>query len=142
MKIKELIKNFEALKNQKGNIKVDATINKISSKDAILIKLKIGIDLTNYVRKIDFYGISHVLKNHGNFYKETKRGQIPVKLRDFELVEKIATPENIITKSKNKIGRDVIIYHGVIGNLFIYIEEIRTGRKELVLNSMYIKKAP
>jgi hypothetical protein len=42
---------------------------------------------------------------------------------------------------KNKIGKRVIKYVKRINGTIIYLEEVRTNRKELCLNTMYIKKA-
>jgi hypothetical protein len=130
MTIKELVNKYQTIKST--NVNKSAIINIITEKEAEKIKLKIGINLNGYVRKVDVFGINHVLKRHGNSKTEMDRGQIHVTINDFELASRITKAENIITKAKNKKGLDVIIYHAVIDNLFIYVEEIRTAKKELV----------
>ena len=71
---------------------------------------------------------------------EAKRGQIAITEEDFELVPIIVKSQNIIHVSKNKIGNDLILYEAIIKDTFYYVEEVRKGRKELCMTTMYKRK--
>lgn len=101
-----------------------------------------GIDLNEYVFTIDVYAIRHILKSHGNATKEEARGQRAVTAEDFSLIHQIVTePDVVFYDGKNRIGRDVIQFQKRIGDRYIILKEVRTGRKQLALNSMRIIKA-
>ena len=107
-----------------------------------VLKAKTDIDLTGYTRVIDKSGINHTIKNHGNEKKEQSRGQIAITNEDFELIPEIIKSENVIYSGKNDLGKDCLLYEAHIGSLIFYIEEIRTGRKQLCLQTMYKRKKP
>ena len=73
--------------------------------------------------------------------KEESRGQEAVVPEDFELINQVVTtPDIVFYGGKNRIGRDVIQFQKQIGDQYIIVQEIRTGRKQLALNSMRIIK--
>jgi phage-Barnase-EndoU-ColicinE5/D-RelE like nuclease3 len=115
-------------------------INIIDEFEANILEQKTGFKLIGYKRIIDKFGINHTLKQHGEVEAENLRGQIAVTKKDFELVPIIAISENIIDVSKNKFGNDIILYEAIIKNTFYYIEEVRKGRKELCMTTMYKRK--
>ena len=49
----------------------------------------------------------------------------------------IVKSQNIIHVSKNKLGNDIILYEAIIKDTFYYVEEVRKGRKELCMATMY-----
>jgi len=105
-----------------------------------LIENKTGFDLFGYTRTIDTSAVKHILKKHGNSEKELLRGQIAVLDSDFDLINAIAFPENIISFEKNKIGNICLLYKTKIVETYFYAEEIRTGKKYLALNTLYKRK--
>lgn len=97
------------------------------------------IDLTGYKFTIDIYAIRHIMKSHGNAVKEEARGQKSVTVEDFGLIYQIVTKSDVVFyDGQNKIGRDVIQFQKLIGDQYIILKEIRTGRKQLALNSMRV----
>lgn len=114
-------------------------INTLTKTEVLKIKQLTGFDLTGYKRVIDNYSIQHTLKKHGG-NKQRIQGQIPVKIADLGLIPYIVKTSNIIFSGKNKKGLDCILYQLEFNNKFFYVEEIRTGRKEICLNTFYIKK--
>ncbi len=84
--------------------------------------------------------INHSIKQHGNRKKEKLRGQIAITPEDFELVPQIVKSKNVIFAGKNRLGHDCLLYQARINNTYYYIEEIRTGRKHLALNTFYKRK--
>jgi hypothetical protein len=84
------------------------------------------------------------LLNEAQHYgeKEQKRGQEAVTIDHFSLIHAIVTePDVVFYDGKNRIGRDVLQFQKRIGELYIILKEVRTGRKQLALNSMRIIKA-
>jgi len=143
MRKKTAIKAFvkECLK-AKSNQKMDLEINQISDAEAEEIKRLLGIDLKGYVRVLDNYAVLQTFKKHGNADAEKLRGQLHITEDDFELISIIAVPENIVMSSKNRLGKDTILYQAAIYNVYVYVEEIREKRKQTVLNTMYKRKPP
>ncbi|MBA4139047.1 MAG: hypothetical protein H0X70_00830 [Segetibacter sp.] len=124
-----------------SNVKIEVIINTITVEEAALLKDRFGIQIEGYVRKIDNFSIIHTYKNHGNAAKEEKRGQVAITVADFALIIEIAKVENSVYIGKNKLGRDCILYRYKKENVYCYIE-IRTGKKEIVMNTMYKIKPP
>ena len=89
---------------------------------------------------VDKFAINHTIKKHGDAVQEKLRGQIAITNEDFELIPKINKSKNIIHLSKNKFGNDVLLYEAVIKDTFYYVEEVRTGKKELCMTTMYKRK--
>lgn len=135
--IKELV---EFAKNNKNPINLKLQIGVIDVVEAEILELKTGFKLIGFKRIIDKFSINHTLKNHGNVEIEKKRGQIAITEEDFELVPQIVHSQNIIHVSKNKIGNDILLYEAVINDTFYYVEEVRRGRKELCMTTMYKRK--
>ncbi|MEY4876382.1 MAG: hypothetical protein RL708_1531 [Bacteroidota bacterium] len=141
MKKKDLIKALVvfALTDKTTHNKV-VKLGVITAKQAELIKAKTGFNLEGYERIVDKSGINHTIKNHSNARIEAARGQIAVTEKDFELIPEIVQSNNIIFSGKNKTGKNCLLYEAKIGDTFYYVEEIRTGRKQLALQTMYKRK--
>ncbi|CAN5674822.1 hypothetical protein BH09BAC4_BH09BAC4_12500 [soil metagenome] len=100
-----------------------------------------GINLTGFEFTVDIYAIRHIIKSHGNVQKEDARGQKAITAEDFSLIYEVITePDVIFFDGKNRIGRDVIQFQKRIDDRYIILKEVRTGRKQLALNSMRIIK--
>lgn len=135
--IKQLI---EELKNDKSAF-LRYEIGELSEKEIQQIKEAIGFDLSGYTRTMYSYGVNHAIKKHGNPKTEESRGQVAITEEDFELIPQIvANPDSIEFGEKNDLGDDLIKYSKIIGNQLFYVEEIRNGRKEVVLQTLYKRK--
>ena len=139
-----MIEEIKALvafaRNSKSAVNSKLQINRIDEIEAQSLEIKTGFKLLGYKRVIDKFGINHTLKQHGNVETEKLRGQIAITSEDFELVPQIAVSDNIILVSKNKFGNDIILYEAIIQDTFYYVEEVRKGRKELCMTTMYKRK--
>lgn len=96
----------------------------------------------SWVHAIDEDRIAHTMNQHGNATTEANRGQIAITGKDFEKIPEILESYDRVYPSdhKNKQGRDVIIYEKRYDDgTIIYLEEVRTGRKSLALDTMYKK---
>jgi hypothetical protein len=137
MNIKDLVNFSVANKDKYQKI----TINELEKSEVENIKNHINIDLTGYKRVIDSHAINHVIKNHGNVKREILRGQIAVNEGDFEKIsEIIAEPNTIEYAGKNDIGRDLIKFTQSKDEKLIYVEEVRSGKKEVALQTLYKQK--
>jgi putative DNA methylase len=130
----------EFAKNSKNSTNSKLQINVVDEDEAKFLELKTGFKLLGYTRIIDKFSINHTLKNHGNSKTEALRGQIAITDEDFELIPKIVLSKNIIHTSKNNMGNDLILYEAIIENTFYYVEEVRKGKKELCMTTMYKRK--
>ncbi len=115
-------------------------IDKVTAKEAELIKLKTDLEVKGYQHIIDKSAINHTLKHHGKAEQEKLRGQIAVTQDDFLLIPEIFKTDNIIFTGKSRQGRDCILYQAEFDNVYYYIEEIRDGNKHLAMQSMYKRK--
>ena len=97
------------------------------------------INLTDFCFSLDAYSIKHILNNHQLVQKEHNRGQETVTEQDFELLPEILeNPDIVFYDGKNKLGKDCFQFQKTIGNKFVVIKEVRTGKKQLALNTMRI----
>lgn len=124
------------------NVKAELEIGAVSIAEAEVLNQKFNADVRGYVRKIDNFGVIHVLRNHGIEDKERRRGQVAITVNDFAIIPDVAQARNVVYMAKNKLGRDCLVYSLYEKGTYYYVEEIRTGRKELVLNTMYKLKPP
>ena len=116
-------------------------LGEINLEMATLLSEQSGISLNNYKFSIDVYAIKHIIKNHGYQEIEIPKGQIAITDKDFELiVDILENPDLVFYDGKNKLGKDVFQFQKMIGDKYIVIKEVRTGKKQLALNSMRIIK--
>ena len=104
---------------------------------------KAGFDLSGYVHNIDVSGVRHAFLHHGDKKKEEKRGQIAITDDDIKKIPQIVKEYDTVDfGGTNSIGRDIIKYSKKFddGTTF-YVEEIRTGRKRLTIQTMYKNKS-
>jgi len=103
-----------------------------------------GVDISeSYKHTIDIYAIIHSLKKHGNKITEEPRGQVAITKADFEKIPDILDSYDKISVSQNKRKQDVIIYQKAYDDgTTLYAEEVRVGREELAMGTLYkMKKA-
>ena len=127
--------------NSKNSVNKKVKINTISKIESQILKLKTDLDVEGFTRILDKSSINHTISKHGNDKIEKNRGQIAVVYDDFYLIPKIVKTENIIYSGKTKTGTDCILYQKVIGDVYYYVEEVRKGKKELCLKTLYKRKA-
>lgn len=136
----EITELVEFAINSKNTVNKKVSINIVDELEATILKAKTGFDLLGFKRIIDKSSINHAIKEHGNVKTEASRGQIAITKKDFELIPQIVKSENVIYSGKSKAGIDCILYEIVINNTYYYVEEIRKGKKELCLKSLYKRK--
>jgi hypothetical protein len=105
---------------------------------------KEGIDLTGYKHVIETSGARHSESRHGN----KSNDRTPLTIEDYLLIPYIIKYRDKVEISDKKTklhGLKTFVYRKTIGNLYVYVEEIRIGRKKsLAFQTLYkrqIKKA-
>ena len=142
MNIKSISELVKQTFTSKTNEQLKFSIGKINQKLASKVKEITGLNVEGYEHIIDNFAIKHTILKHGNSKNEEKRGQTAVTIDYFEKIsEVIKNPDNIYDGGINDIGRRVIVYEKNINGIIIYLEEILTKKKELAMQTMYIKKA-
>ena len=95
------------------------------------------IDLTGYKRVITVQDVNHVIKQHG----KDSRDKHPINYSDFLHIPLIISePDEIIKGSiSDRTKLQCILYKKKIGDMYFYVEEIRTRREKLALKTLYKK---
>ena len=138
---KEIFEFVKRSLEEKSNTIQKFTLSELSEQIIKEIEQLTGEDVSDYKRIIDNYAINHVLKKHGT-NKESLRGQVKVDDDDFENIPEITENyDKLSDGGKNKLNNKTVKFEKNLekGN-YIYIEEIRKGKKELNMQTMYIKK--
>ena len=115
---------------------VDAELKELAKKE--------GIDLTGYKHVIETSGARHSESRHG----KGSNDRSPLSFEDYLLIPYIIKYRDkvVLSNKKTKLhGLKTFVYRKTIGNLYVYVEEIRIGRKKsLAFQTLYkrrIKKA-
>ncbi len=135
--LKQVIQKAKENPNERQNL----SIGKVSSKLNQEAK-KHGFNLEGYTHHMDVSGVRHAYKQHGDEKREEMRGQLAITDRDFEKIPEIIYDyDEIDFTGKNKTGLETITYKkGFPDGTIAYVEEIRTGRKNLTINTIYKHK--
>ncbi|MHA7109255.1 hypothetical protein ACRTDU_03965 [Sunxiuqinia elliptica] len=115
----------KAIKSKSGN-KHYLNLNPLTKKQASSIsQLLGGIDVSEFQHSIDESGIRHALKHREISVSDILL--IPLVISDYDKVYAGNKPHTLVYE-KNFV------------DTVVYIEEVRQGRKKLVLKTMYKKK--
>ena len=133
--INQFVKN--AIKDRENKHKIIV----LGEVDSEIVKeaQKHGLDVHGYKHVIDTSSVRHILNEHG-VGKEKDKKQIPVTEKDFEKIpEIIETYDELEFGTTTNRGTNAVTYIKVYDKRVYYVEEIRTGRKQLAAFTMYIK---
>ena len=129
--------------NQKCDYKFAIIDNEVDE-ELIALAKKEGIDLTGYKHVIETSGVRHSESRHGKGSNDRN----PLTLEDYLLIPYIIKYRDKVELSDKKTklhGLNTFVYRKTIGNLYVYVEEIRIGRKKsLAFQTLYkrqIRKA-
>ena len=129
--------------NQKCDYKFAIIDNEVDE-ELMAMARKEGIDLSGYKHVIETSGVRHSESRHGN--KSNDRN--PLTIEDYLLIPYIIKYRDKVEFSNKKTklhGLKTIVYRKTVGNLYVYVEEIRIGRnKSLAFQTLYkrtIRKA-
>ena len=120
----ELLKFIESSLKEHGN-SLFINLSEVTPLQLVILRDMTGINFSKYIHSLDASGVKHALK-HKN-----------IQVSDLLLIPLII--ENFDTLS---IGKEpnTLVYTKLIGQEYFYVEEIRKGRKKLVLKTLYKRK--
>ncbi|MBL7802379.1 MAG: hypothetical protein JNL02_01490 [Saprospiraceae bacterium] len=139
--MKTLLEFIQSALLSNGQQTLKWVMHELEDTEVEKLKQMIGLDLQGFKRKIDTNAVRHVFKKHGNEEAELKRGQIGIVQEDFLLIEVVVSKPDILVIGMSKLGNRVIFYEKTFPEFrFFYVEEIRTGRKEIMMQTFYKTK--
>jgi len=128
---------------------VKEVILPISEEEAKKLSRATGLDITPaYKHVLDKSGVSHAFKKHGG-ERESLRGQKRLTKEDILRIPEIITSYDKVevpfdhdgNPEKSAAGNDLIRYEKTFADgTTYYVEEVRAGRRELALSTMWIKE--
>lgn len=125
----------EVVNAPKGENKVMTLLRGVNDKLKNIVKKATGQDISGYNHVIDSSSAQHALQKHGT-------DQIPLKAEHLQLItDIIKNPDTVQYDGQNNRHLDVIKYTKTYGDRIVYLEEIRNGRHQLTMNTMYWQPA-
>jgi hypothetical protein len=141
--LNSLVEAAAALDALTSQVKAGCTYQKtqLLAPDWKLLKATLGFDLNGYTVVADTHAMQHTLKKHGT-NAEALRGQKEIERTDFQKLPLLLTmPDAMLALGVNRIGRECVGFEGDLdGYRFRAVMEIRSGRFELALVSLYTVK--
>jgi hypothetical protein len=136
-----LLNFVDAALADKTNAKMIFEFYELDAGQVAVLLEQSGHGLEGYRRVLDSFAVRHIFKQHGNDKTESLRGQIGIVREDFLLIEKIvAYPEHFWIET-NRIGHALLKYKLEFeGFRLVFAEEIRVGRRELAVQTLYKQK--
>ncbi len=97
-----------------------------------------GVEIGGYAHILETSGVLHVEKRHGPASPEAKNGGVPVRPEDYAQVESVLREPDRVVRSVTRRGFDAVWYEKRMPDgYWYYVEEIRTGRRTLALETFY-----
>ncbi|MFN0174525.1 MAG: hypothetical protein ACKVU0_07765 [Saprospiraceae bacterium] len=135
---------FEFIENALGDLPethLKIKVGDLSNQDLMLISSLAGKDCIGFIRTMDKFAVRHVFKNHSDEARERLRGQLPISIEDFLLIEIVIANYDLVLTEINKLGNIIVHYEKDFDNFrLVYVEEIRNKRREIALQTMYKQK--
>lgn len=135
-------KNINELLNSsdlRSSKKVSKTIGYVSPRFSNLAK-QYGYDIKGYRHTIDNFFINHANNRHSTARTEAARGNVAITTNDIlNIAQVYESPDYIIFGTKTKTGNPAIVYAKNMGNATVFVEDVRSGKKELAAETLYKK---
>lgn len=135
---------FDKAVERRGNAGNEfySKISSVSEQQAEKIHQATGIDLEDYHNGIDEEHVRHILNEHGDVSKETKRGQVAVTKADFlHLEDYLSQPDKVeLGHPDAKTGAVRIVTTKKVDGVVYVIQQVGKKRKRLSVVSMWKKK--
>lgn len=104
---------------------------------AARIKASTGLDVEGYHHRLDADAIRHIRNQHGPG-NEDDPALVPVTDDDILKARAILEAPDAVAKGDDRPGRPTLIFYMKdLGDEFVIIEEVRTGRRELAVTTIY-----
>jgi hypothetical protein len=124
-KQKEILELIRFVQKDRSGNKNYIDFGALTKKEVTELSEIAGVNLDGYVRTLDAAGIIHALK-HRNI-DEADLLLIPFIVANYDIIG-YGTKDN------------TLVYKKLIGQEYFYVEEIRKGRKKLVIKTLYKRK--
>lgn len=135
---------FDKAVDRRGNAGNEfySKISSVSEQQAEKIHQATGIDLEDYHNGIDEEHVRHILNEHGDVSKETKRGQVAVIKDDFlHLEDYLSQPDKVeLGQPDAKTGAVRLVTTKKVDGVVYVIQQVGKKRKRLSVVSMWKKK--
>jgi len=131
------ISDVIAAANAPGNAHARALIGETPQRFAALANTH-GLNIEGYWHSIDAFAIRHIRTRHSNTDVEKSRGQIATSDADIAMVTEILDmPDQVIFGARSRRRQPMIGYIKRLREaVFLYLEEVRQGRRELAAISL------
>lgn len=107
-------------------------LRNVDDKVRDLVLDALDIDISGYNHILDSSAVKHALNRH-------KNDKIPLTVEHFNLISDIVkNADRIKCGRKNTRKLNTIVYMKKYKNRVFYVEEIRSGRHQLAMNTMYL----
>lgn len=131
-----------AIKSLAGDLAAPARIRSLgilTGQDAAVIQRLSRVDVGKFDYAVDANAVRHVINRHSDVAIEASRGQIAVLPEDFGLLPLIFNHPDGVTYDAGEPGKQPVLrYIKVMGGIrFVALMDIRTGRRRLVLKTMW-----
>ncbi len=124
------------------------TLGLLTKADAACLQAQLGLEVSGFDYAVDPSAVRKILKDHGDPAKEATRGQVAVTSADYALLPQLLNaPDGPMQDvgASWKSGRPVVkLTKGFEGRELVTVWEVRSGRKSLALQSMWLlaRRAP
>ena len=109
------------------------------NKDNRLVKIRLA-KVESFYHVLDNFAVNHIITNHSND-NETLRGQVKILKSDFLLIPDILSHFDSCVINTPRPDRTIITYSKTYQDCnYVYVEEIRKGRRELAGVTYYKRK--
>jgi hypothetical protein len=117
------------------------TMGLLTSAHAAKVGKLAGVWVDGFDFALDPYSVRHIRDEHGDEAVESRRGQRAVVAADYaRLPALLSNPDEVVDGGRSNVGHRIVRYVKRIGDeLYTAAFEIRTGRKMLALQSMWIR---
>lgn len=122
-------------------VREEVDLGPVSPEVVERIRSATGVDVAGYRHAVSNHDLRHIHKQHGDAAAEARRGQIAVTPADMERLPLVLQrPDSVEDAGRSKRGLQTVRLSRVLDGVLFVVEEIRTGRRQLVPISM-LKRA-
>lgn len=144
----EYAQNKEGFTNSIDDVLEAATQNRNPKANTILAHVSdwltekakaAGLNLSGFTHAIDATAVRHIRNRHFDPKVEESRGQVPLTDNDIRQIPSVLeAPDKLVLGAKNNRGQPVVGYvKRMPDGATLYLEEVRSGRRELSAHTMW-----
>lgn len=112
----------------------------VDEAEAARIREATGLEVGGYTHSLDNFAVRHILGQHGNPGTEEPRGQVAVTSEDIARIPEIVSEYDSVERMGEVPGPPRILYAKRYDGTTYYVEEQRTGLRELAAVTMWKRR--